>query len=104
MPVALSTKSKNMDVIINAIRELQQGKDNSTGTITLNINVTSTIVTTPLSNPTNVVFLMPTTAHAAAEVAAGGLYISNVTYGQFTITHANNAQADRTFFWTVRGS
>jgi hypothetical protein len=104
MPVALSTKSKNMDVIINAIRELQMGKDNACGTVTLAVSATTTIVKTPLANPTNTVFFTPTTAHAAAEIAAGGMYVSNVTYGQFTITHANNTQADRTFFWTLRGS
>ena len=46
---------------------------------------------------------MLTTANAAAEVGAGGMYVSAQGDGSFTVTHANNAQADRTFDYTVTG-
>lgn len=102
MVVALSLKEKKQDQINTAIRELQQGKDNACGTITLTASATSTVVNTPVANPTNRVFLQAITAHAATAV--GTTYVSAVSYGSFTITHANNAQVDRTFFWTVRGT
>ena len=47
--------------------------------------------------------LFPKTAHAAAEFAAGGCYVSAVGKQTFTVTHANNAQADRTFFYLAIG-
>jgi hypothetical protein len=47
--------------------------------------------------------LFPRTAHAAAELAAGGCYVSAVGSGSFTLTHANNAQTDRTFSYVCLG-
>jgi hypothetical protein len=43
------------------------------------------------------------TANAAAEVGAGTIYISAVSHRSFTITHANNAQTDRTFGFVCIG-
>ena len=57
----------------------------------------------PNCAPTAQVFLFPKTAHAAAELAAGGCYVSAVAAGTFTLTHANNAQTDRTFAYVCLG-
>jgi hypothetical protein len=103
MVVALSLKEQKSDVVNQSIRELQQGRDNACGTITLTASVTTTVVKSATCAPTSAVFLQATTADAGTEVGNGTIYVSAVTYGQFTITHANNAQVDRTFFWTVRG-
>lgn len=87
------------------------GRSNATGIVTLKASATSTTVNpTDATNPgaQNVspnsrIFLFPTTAHAAAELAAGGCFIAvaNISKQQFIITHANNAQADRTFFYVA---
>lgn len=89
--------------INQAIRDLFAGRSNAVGTVTLAAGETSTTVTGLNIGPASRVFLMPTTADAAAELAAGGLYVSAVAAGSFTITHANDASEDRTFHWVALG-
>jgi hypothetical protein len=48
-----------------------------------------------------VILLSPTTANAAAALAT--TYVSAVTQGSFTLTHANNAQTDKTFGYVALG-
>ena len=43
------------------------------------------------------------TANAAAEIGNGTMYIGAVNNGAFVVTHANNAQADRTFLYVALG-
>jgi hypothetical protein len=47
--------------------------------------------------------LSPLTVHAAAELGNGTIYVSAVANGAFTLTHANNVQADRTFGFVAMG-
>jgi hypothetical protein len=90
--------------IVTAIRQLFEGRSNAVGTCTLTANAASTTVTAKTCGASaSQVFLFPTTAHAAAEIAAGGCYISAVANTSFTITHANNAQSDRTFSFVCLG-
>jgi hypothetical protein len=94
-----------------ALQALANGRSNATGTVTLRAGQTTTTVSPTDANnpgainvaPQSAVFLEAKTAHAAAERAAGGLYVSAVGKQTFTITHANNAQADRSFFWVALG-
>lgn len=72
---------------------LTRGNLNCVGEVTLTANTTTTTVTNRNVGANQKVFLFPTTANAAAESA----YVSEVRKGQFTVTHANNAQTDRTF-------
>jgi hypothetical protein len=89
--------------IVRAIRELFEGRSNAVGSCTLAANAASTVVTARNCGAGSTVLLTPTSAHAAAELAAGGMYVSAVANGAFTITHANNAQADRTFLYAALG-
>jgi hypothetical protein len=89
--------------IVNAVRQLMQGRSNAAGTVTLAVSAVSTRVSAPNCAPGAQVFLFPRTAHAAAELAAGGCYVSAVGSGSFTLAHANNAQADRTFSYVCLG-
>jgi hypothetical protein len=100
---ALAPSETRIDRIVNAIRNLQAGRNNATGSCTLAASVATTTVTAPNCAPTSQVFLFPKTAHAGAELAAGGCYISTVGNGLFVITHANNAQIDRTFGYAALG-
>ena len=97
--------SSNPDIgkLSKIAQQLAQGRSNACGTITLTINVGSTVVTALNCAIGSKVFLFPTTAQAAAEIAAGGCYISSVGQKTFTITHANNANASRTFFFACLG-
>ncbi len=86
-----------------AINELFMGRSNAHGTCTLTANVTTTTVTAENCGDESQVFLFPTTANAAAEVGNGTIYVSAVANGSFTLTHANNAQTDRTFGYVCIG-
>jgi 3-deoxy-D-arabino-heptulosonate 7-phosphate (DAHP) synthase len=84
-----------------AIRDLFAGRSNAVGTVTLTAGAASTAVTAINCGAASRVFLFPKTANAAAIVAA--TYVSSVGQGTFTITHTNNANADKTFFWVALG-
>jgi hypothetical protein len=86
-----------------AIRDLFAGRSNAVGTVTLTASVATTTVTAINCGLGSRVFLMPTTANASAEFGNGTIRISAVANGSFTITHANNAQTDRTFYWVALG-
>ena len=88
--------------IVQAIRQLIQGRSNASGTVTLTASTTTTTITDETINGNAGVFFEPTTANAAAEKANGTMHAS-VAAGQITITHANNAQVDRTFYYLVNG-
>lgn len=84
------------------IRELIEGRSNAAGTVTLTANAAATTVTKGTINANAGVFLFPKTANAAAALAT--TYAAVATGGgSFVITHANNAQTDRTFYYVVIG-
>jgi len=89
--------------LADAIREMADGRSNGFGSVTLADGTATTVVSDRRVGTDTVVTFMPTTANAAAEVGAGGMYVGTVTNGSFTITHANNAQTDRTFTYCLQG-
>lgn len=83
-----------------ATNQLGEGRSNAIGSFTLTANVASTVVSDRRVGNDSTVTLQPTTANAAAALAT--------TYwtcmgGSFTLTHANNAQTDRTFRYAIQG-
>lgn len=96
----LANDAREVATIVNNILD---GKINATGTVTLTASAASTAVTEDRAGATSVILFMPTTANAAAEQAAGGMYVSSRGKQTFTITHANNAQTDRTYDYIVIG-
>jgi hypothetical protein len=92
-----------IDRIVQSIRELFEGRSNAVGTVTLRANQTTTTVTAPNCGPETRIFLEATTATAATERGGSALRISSVGSGTFTITHANTADTDKTFFWLALG-
>lgn len=83
--------------VSKVVNTILAGKLNCTLAVTLTISVTTTTITDPRINSTSVILLMPKTAHAAAEIGNGTIYVSSVALGQAVITHASNTQADRSF-------
>jgi uncharacterized membrane protein len=87
------------------VNGLMQGKSNNYGTVTLTANAASTTVqeTEGRISINSVILFMPTTANAATEYAGGSFYVSStdIENKTFTITHANNAQADRSFRYVI---
>lgn len=89
--------------IVQAIRDLFHGRSNAVGNVTLDASVASTTFNVRNCGSGSKIALTPTTANASAEMAAGGFYVSAVAKGSFTVTHANNAQTDRTFQYAIQG-
>jgi len=93
--------------IIKVVQNLLQGRSNNAHAVTLTANVGTTTITLAKEDIgiATLIFFMPQTANAAAEIGAGTMYVSarSVPNNTFTITHANNAQTDRTFGFVLIG-
>lgn len=93
--------------LATSIRGIMSGKTNNTGSVTLTASAASTTVTLAAGQITDdsVVVLSPRTANASAEIGAGTIYIGTTSgsNNNFIITHANNAQTDRTFRYAIFG-
>lgn len=87
-----------------AVRQLIEGRSNATGRVTLTANATSTTITGELVNENAEIFLTPRTSNAAAALGTTYASISRIAgVPTVTITHANNAQTDRTFGYIIVG-
>jgi LDH2 family malate/lactate/ureidoglycolate dehydrogenase len=87
--------------VVDVVNRLNQGKANCTGQVTLVANAASTTLIDARISAFSTIVLSPLTADAAA--ALGTTYISAQQSGSAVITHANNAQADRTFAVAIFG-
>ena len=87
------------------LQQIRSGKLEVVGEVTLTAGAASTAVTDIRVSPQSVIVWHPRTANAAAEMAAGTMYITdaNMGGGTATVTHANNAQVDRTFRLAIIG-
>jgi hypothetical protein len=94
---------RDLSKIVFTVRQLAEGRSNAVGTFTLAASAATTTVTATNCGAGSSVLCFPTTAHAGAELAAGGMYISTVSNGSFVVTHANNSQVDRTFMYVALG-
>lgn len=98
LPVEGTSDARQVALVV---RNAMDGKINATGTVTLTASSATTVVTDNRAGGDSVVLFMPTTANAAAEVPT--MYVSARAKQSFTITHANNAQTDRTFSYVILG-
>ena len=89
--------------IATVVNGILDGKINAKGSVTLTASAASTVVTESRAGSDSVILFMPKTANAASEQAAGGMFVSSRGKQTFTITHANNSQADRSFDYIVIG-
>lgn len=94
------TDETDLKRIILSLQQLAAGRSNAVGTVTLTTGATTTTVTTDNCSASSSIRLMPTTANAAAALATTYITAANKS---FTITHANNAQTDRTFTYAIQG-
>lgn len=90
---------------VRVVNGIMQGRTNNYGSVTLTSNAGSTIVQEAPNRISDysVIVFMPTTSNAA--VAAQTMYVSATSPANntFTITHANNAQSDKTFRYAIIG-
>ena len=96
-------EDKNLQRVSYAIKQIAQGRSNATGTVTLTANAATTTVTNVNCSSESGVWFTAKTANAAAEIGNGTMYLSAVANGSFTVTHANNAQTDRIFYYGIQG-
>lgn len=82
-----------------AINQIIDGKGNNTGSVTLTASAASTVVSNARVSEDSHISLTPTTANAATALTTTYVTASN---GSFTINHANNAQTDRTYTYSLR--
>lgn len=94
---------RNLQVLVDAIRSLFEGRSNAVGSVTLRANQTTTVVTAVNCGLDSSIVMFPKTANAAAVVATTYILQANVLRGQFTITHASDADTDMAFFWIALG-
>ena len=98
----LPNEKQHRENIARVLNGVAIGAIDCTLQVTLDANAASTTVVDSRISIQTAPILVPTTAHAAAEVAAGGLYVTP-TKGQVVINHANNAQTDRIFQLALLG-
>jgi hypothetical protein len=107
-PVTLSSfehVTSYMRRVLEALQALRLGKTANVGEFTLTANAASSTLSDIRISPQSVIAWHPRTANAAAEIAAGTMFITdaNMSNGSAIVTHANNAQADRSFRYAVIG-
>lgn len=103
MAIKLLPQEKDITRIVQAVNEVVDGRHNAANTVTLTPGATTTVVSHPNCSLDCQPMLSARTANAAAAVATTYIKQVDILQGQFTITHANNAQVDRTFGYTVTG-
>ena len=89
--------------IAAVVNNMLKGKLNAVASVTLAASATTTTVIDARISPFSALLFSPLTAHAAAEIAAGGFYVSAQGDGTATLTHANNSQTDRNFTMAIIG-
>ena len=103
VPATYRDVTAHLRLIVNGLKELADGRINSVSEVTLTASATSTSVTDTRVGPDSSIHFEPRTANAAAELAAGGMYVSAKGDQTFTITHSNSVQTDRKFGYAVLG-
>ena len=102
---SFSTVTSYLRSLRLSIFNIWSGKLNCVGEITLTPNAATTVLNRKGLSPQSVVHFDPKTANAATELYGATMYVlsANRLNDAWTITHANNANADKTFQYTVIG-
>ena len=83
----------------------RRGKLDCVGEFTLTESAATTVLNDIRLSPQSVVCFDPKTANAATELYGGTMYTLTANRGNsaWTVTHANNAQSDKTFAYSIIG-
>lgn len=103
MAIQLQRGERDLQRIVDAIIQLNEGRAFSVGDVTLAAGAASTIVSFPNCSKDCRVFLFPQTANAAAAVPTTYILRANILQKSFTITHAIAGTTDRTFSFACIG-
>lgn len=86
--------------IAQTMNQMQNGRLNCGGVLTLNANAATTTITDARISLQSAILLAPVTAHAAAELPT---LFTTCANGVATVNHTNNAQTDRVFQAAIVG-
>tara|TARA_R100000789_G_scaffold48393_1_gene48896 strand:+ start:485 stop:811 length:327 start_codon:yes stop_codon:yes gene_type:complete len=100
-PLSNPSAEEHRRQIALVVNNSLDGKLNSTGTITLTASSATTALSDRRLGKTSVISFMPTTSNASAGMTS--LYVSSQDKQTATLTHANNAQTDRTYSYIIIG-
>jgi hypothetical protein len=103
VPQALTNDAQWKRQVQAWMTEANQGHLQNTGVVTLTPNSSTTVVSDERVGIGSFIGFTPRTANATTEMANGTLYVSARGKKTFTLTHANNAQTDRTFVYAILG-
>ena len=102
VPLTSSAEATHRQQIASRVNAILSGQIDATLQVNLAPSVAVTVISDGRISVQTCAVAAPLTAHAAAEVAAGGLWWVP-TAGTLTIHHANNAQTDRSFMFALIG-
>ena len=99
--ISIGPSETNTFAIVDAIRQLAQGRSNATSTFTLAAGVTQTVVKAPNVSKSSTILWSARTLNAAASLLT--MFVSTKAQGTFTMTHNSTADIDRTFDFVAFG-
>ena len=104
MAIQLQVGEKDITRIVQAVRELVEGRHNAGGLVQLATSGTSTVVSQPNCSTECFPQITPANPAAAAEMGAGTCYVdmNQVQNGSFVIQHSASA-TPRWFYYLVTG-
>ncbi len=86
------------------INNMMRGKLNVVASVTLNANATTTVVNDARISGFSALLLQPMTAHAAAALySSTSVLVTSQLSGSATLTHASDANTDKTFNLVIIG-
>lgn len=101
VPLSMPDQGQHLRLVSGALNNTIDGKVNSTGSITLTANQTSSTLTDARVGANSIILFMPTTANA--NTAKANLYVSARANGTATLTHASSGNTDQTLSYCVIG-
>ncbi len=104
-PTQLEDEEQHRRLLAEGVARINSGKTSNVLAVTLAANEATTVITDVRITAGSYLGFMPETANAAAELGNGTLYVADGSRvnGSATISHANNAQTDRTYRVVVIG-
>jgi hypothetical protein len=102
VPEDLADSKQHRKALARAVNSALRGQSNNSLMVTLGVSVPTTTVVDARISLQTACHLAPMTADAAAEVAAGALFVVPQA-GEAVINHRNAATVDRTFIMSLHG-
>jgi|TARA_R110001592_G_scaffold93181_1_gene270802 hypothetical protein len=101
VPISMPDHDLHLRLIASSLNNTIDGKINSTGSITLTANTTTSTLTNARIGENSTIVFMPTTANG--RTALNTLYVSARVNGSATLTHASSGNTDQTLGFTIFG-